>query len=168
MDTALLLVRLVVGLAMAAHGAQKLFGWFGGHGIAGTGGFFEGIGFRPGRTFALLAGLGETGGGLLIALGLGGALGPAVIVLVMLVAIVTVHLPKGFWAANGGYELNTLYICSAVLIAYAGNGAFSLDNALGLSLFTTASWKSILFGAAIVLALLNIFARRPAPQQTNQ
>ena len=108
MDAALLFVRLVVGLAMAAHGVQKLFGWLGGYGLAGTGGFFEGIGFRPGRIFAFFAGLGETGGGLLMVLGLGGALGPAVIVMVMLVAIFAVHISKGFFITNGGWELNAV------------------------------------------------------------
>ena len=98
MDIALLVVRAILGLGIAAHGAQKLFGWFGGYGLAGTGGFFEGIGFRPGRAFALLAGLGEFGGGLLTLLGLGGALGPALIVLVMLTAIFTVHVKNGFFA----------------------------------------------------------------------
>jgi putative oxidoreductase len=167
MDTAFLLVRLVIGLAIAAHGSQKLFGWFGGYGLAGTGGFFEQLGFRPGRTFALLAGLGETGGGLLTALGLGGALGPALIVLVMVVAIFSVHVPKGFWQTNGGYELNLAYIASAVAIAFAGNGAFSIDRVLGLTIFSTPQWAALLLAAAVVLALLNLLLRRPAPQQAN-
>jgi putative oxidoreductase len=84
MDVAFLIVRIVVGLGLAAHGAQKLFGWFGGHGVAGTGQFFEALGFRPGRLFALGAGLGEFGGGVLTFLGLWGALGPALIVTVLL------------------------------------------------------------------------------------
>jgi putative oxidoreductase len=167
MDTAFLLVRLVVGLAMAAHGAQKLFGWFGGYGVAGTGGFLEQLGFRPGRMFAVATGLAETGGGLLTALGLFGALGPALIVLIMIVAIVTVHLPKGFWVSNGGYELNATYIAGAVAIAYAGNGAYSLDRALGLSILTSTSSATILMGAAVAIALLNLIVRRPAPQQAN-
>jgi putative oxidoreductase len=167
MDTALLLVRLLVGFAIAAHGAQKLFGWFGGHGLAGTGGFFEGLGFRPGRVFALMAGLGEAGGGVLTVLGLGGALGPALIVTVMLVAIFTVHLRNGFWQTNGGYELNTLYIASAIAIAFAGGGAYTVDRALGVSIFESAQWATILMGVAVVLALLNLLARRPAPQEAH-
>src|SRR2546428_533738 len=83
---------------LAAHGAQKLFGWFGGYGLAGTGGFFAGLGFRPGVLFALAAGLGELGGGLLTAAGLFGPVGPALIILVMLVAILAVHWPHGFFA----------------------------------------------------------------------
>ncbi|MGD0968084.1 MAG: DoxX family protein [Candidatus Aquilonibacter sp.] len=167
MDAALLFVRLVVGLAMAAHGAQKLFGWFGGYGLAGTGGFFEGIGFRPGRVFAFFAGLGEFGGGLLMALGLGGALGPAVIVLVMLVAIFTVHISKGFFITNGGWELNAAYIASAVAVAYAGNGAYSLDRILGFDLLSSTQAATILMIAAVVLTGLNLLVRRPAPQQTS-
>src|SRR5919109_3686243 len=93
----LFVIRLVLGLAMAAHGAQKLFGWFGGHGLAGTGGFLEQqLGFRPGRLFALAAGLGEFGGGLLLALGFLGPVGPAIMIAVMIVAMRTVHVGHGF------------------------------------------------------------------------
>src|SRR5437899_3635421 len=97
MATALLIARLLLGGALFAHGAQKLFGWFGGYGIKGTGGWMESMGFRPGPVFAAAAGLGEAGGGLLTVLGLGGPIGPALIIMVMLVAIFTVHLPNGFW-----------------------------------------------------------------------
>jgi putative oxidoreductase len=160
---AFLIVRLILGLGMAAHGSQKLFGWFGGHGLAGTGGFFEGIGFRPGRPFALMAGLGETIGGLLTALGLGGALGPALIVLVMLVAIGSVHYNKGFFIMNGGWELNATYIAAAVAVAFAGSGTYSLDHALGLTFLTgpTQVWYAL--AATVVIAGLNLLARRPAP-----
>src|SRR5580658_4196149 len=127
MDIALLIVRLVVGLAIAAHGTQKLFGWFGGYGVAGTAGFFEGLGFRPGRLFVYGASLGEIGGGVLTALGLGGPIGPALVVMVMVVAIFSVHISKGFWAQNGGYELNTLYIAIALLLGFVGFGTYSLD-----------------------------------------
>ena len=82
----LLVIRLIFGLVMVAHGAQKLFGWFGGHGLAGTGGFFESLGFRPGRRFAFAAGLSEFIGGWLFALGFLGPVGPALILAVMLVA----------------------------------------------------------------------------------
>jgi putative oxidoreductase len=167
MDVALLFVRLVVGLGLAAHGVQKLFGWFGGHGIAGTGGFFENIGFRPGRVFAFFAGLGETGGGLLTALGLFGALGPATIVMIMLVAIFSVHLHKGFFITNGGWELNSAYIAGAVAIAYVGSGAYSIDSALGMTFLNSTQSASILMGAAIVLAVVNLLVRRPATQQSN-
>jgi putative oxidoreductase len=100
MNTGLLILRLVMGLAMAAHGSQKLFGWFGGGGITGTGAFLESIGFRPGSRFALMAGLSEFFGGFLLALGFMGPVGPALMVSVMLIAIVTVHLGHGFFASN--------------------------------------------------------------------
>ncbi len=166
MDAALLFVRLVVGLSLAAHGAQK-FGLLGGYGLAGTGGFLENLGFRPGRVFAFFAGLGEAGGGLLMALGLFGALGPATIVMVMLVAIFSVHLSKGFFITNGGWELNSAYIAGAVAVAYVGNGAYSLDNLLGLAFLDTPQWASIFMAAAIVLTVLNLLVRRPAPQQSS-
>src|SRR6188508_2225016 len=125
MDTGILIARLVVGLVMAAHGSQKLFGWFGGYGIAGTGGFFESLGFRPGRFFAMAAGASEVIGGLLVALGLLGPLGPAMIVAVMIVAIATVHWPHGLFAQNNGFELPLLNIAGAAAIALIGNGAYS-------------------------------------------
>src|SRR5881628_2018651 len=101
MDTALLIGRLFFGLGIAAHGAQKLFGWFGGYGLAGTGGFFEQLGFRPGRVFAALAGLAEWGGGILLAFGFFEPAGAALVLSVMIVAIVTVHLPNGVLTPNG-------------------------------------------------------------------
>ncbi|MGA7569990.1 MAG: DoxX family protein, partial [Candidatus Aquilonibacter sp.] len=110
---------------------------------------------------------GETGGGLLMVLGLGGALGPAVIVMVMLVAIFAVHISKGFFITNGGWELNAIYIASAVALAYAGYGAYSLDSVLGFTLLSSTQWATILMLAALVLAGLNMLARRPAPQQSN-
>ena len=108
MDVGVLLIRVVFGLVMAAHGAQKLFGWFGGYGLTGTGGFFENLGFRPGRVFAALASSAETAGGLLIALGLLGPVGPALMISVMIVAAGAVHWSYGLFAANGlgGQEFN--------------------------------------------------------------
>jgi putative oxidoreductase len=165
MDLAFAIIRLALGLAIAAHGAQKLFGWFGGYGLAGTGGFFENLGFRPGKLFAFAAGMGEFGGGLLTVLGLGGALGPAIIVMVMIVAILSVHLPKGFFITDGGWELNLMYILTSAAVAYGGNGAYTLDGALGLSVLNTPMQVSIAMAAALVLALLNMAVRRPVAQQ---
>ncbi|HXW76756.1 MAG TPA: DoxX family protein, partial [Candidatus Eremiobacteraceae bacterium] len=151
MEIALLIARLLVGLGLAAHGAQKLFGWFGGYGLKGTGGFFESLGFRPGPLFAAAAGLGEFGGGLLTALGLGGPIGPALIVMVMLVAIFTVHITKGFFVTNGGYELNLTIIAAALLIAFAGPGAWSFDTMLNIGAVWTDSLRWIAMGVAVVL-----------------
>src|SRR5438477_9035650 len=101
MDFGLLVARVVFGSLIAAHGAQKLFGWFGGYGLAGTGGFFEQLGFRPGRFFAAAAGLAELGGGVLLALGAFGPLGAALVLSVMIVAIAAVHWPNGIMGQNG-------------------------------------------------------------------
>ncbi|TAM73644.1 DoxX family protein [bacterium] len=160
MSALLLIARLIVGLGLATHGAQKLFGWFGGHGLKGTGGFFESLGFRPGTLFALAAGLGEFGGGLLTALGFLGALGPAVIIMVMLVAIFTVHLPNGFMAANNGWEMPGLYIAGALAFAVAGFGRLGVDRAIGFSALSTARAIEILIAAAVVLAVVNLALRR--------
>ena len=159
MDQGLLILRLVFGLSMAAHGAQKLFSWFGGYGLTGTGGFFEGIGFRPGKLFAFAAGLAEFAGGLLIALGL---LGPALVVAVMIVAAVTVHLKNGFFGSNG-IELTLLYAVAAVAIALTGPGRFSADALLGLHFSELI--VGIVLLAGVVGGVGNLALRRgPVPK----
>ena len=145
-DIGMLILRVFVGLQLASHGAQKLFGWFGGHGLEGTGGFFEGLGFKPGRHFALAAGAGELGGGLLLALGLLTPFAAAAIVAVMLTAIAVVHADKGFFATEGGFELPLLLAVSAVCITFVGPGAVSLDHAFGWNL---SGWMWGVIGAAL-------------------
>ncbi len=164
MDAALLIVRLIIGLGLAAHGAQKLFGWFGGYGIAGTGGWFESIGFKPGKLFAAAAGTGEFFGGLLVALGLLGALGPAAVLTIMLVAILTVHIKNGFFTTGNGWEMPAVYIAGAFALPFVGFGAYSLDRAFGLTLLTGDQTTWILYAAAVVAALLNLAIKKaPAP-----
>jgi putative oxidoreductase len=126
----LLIIRLVVGLTFAAHGTQKLFGWFGGHGLQGTGGFFESIGIRPGRTMAFMAGISELVAGLLLALGFLTPIAALLFVATMLVAMVKVHMPNGYWATSNGYEYNLLLIVVAVGIALIGAGSYSIDAIL--------------------------------------
>ncbi|MDI3258048.1 MAG: DoxX family protein [Kyrpidia sp.] len=123
-DVGLLLIRLVVGLTLAGHGAQKLFGWFGGHGLKGTGGWMESIGLPNGVVMAALAGLAELIGGLLFAAGFLTSLGAALIVIVMLVAMVKVHGKNGYWAPNG-IEYNLVLIVAAVAVALMGPGAYA-------------------------------------------
>jgi putative oxidoreductase len=164
MATGLLIVRLIVGLGLAAHGAQKLFGWFGGYGLKGTGGYFEGVlGYRPGIVFAAAAGLGEFGGGLLTALGLLNPIGPALVVMVMLVATLTVHIRNGFFTSNNGYELPLAYIAGALAIAFAGPGAYSVDDTIGFAAFADPGRTWIVLAIAVILALINTVIRRPAP-----
>jgi putative oxidoreductase len=162
MDIGLLVLRLAVGLTMAAHGGQKLFGWFGGYGIAGTGGFMESLGFRPGRVHATLAGIAEFGGGLLIALGLLTPVGAAMVIAVMVVAIGSVHLPKGFFVSDGGFEYNLMIIASSVALAFTGPGAYSLDAVQSLNL---AGWLPGLVTVLVGLVLGGgaLASRRPAP-----
>lgn len=156
----LLIARLFVGLAMAAHGSQKAFGWFGGYGLKGTGGFFETLGYKPGILFAGLAAYGEMAGGLLTALGLFGPIGPALIVLVMIVAVGTMHLQNGFFAAKNGFELNAFYVAAALALAFGGPGALSLDAVLDLDRYFSAPVDATVIGAAVVIGFINLTLRR--------
>jgi putative oxidoreductase len=162
---ALLIARLILGLGLAAHGAQKLFGWFGGPGPKGMAGFMAGMNLRPPMLFGLAAGLGEFGGGLLIALGFLGGIGPGLLVVVMLTAILTVHWGKGFFVAGNGWELPGTYIAGALAIDFAGFGVYSIDKVLGWSILGTDADRWIILGVAVVIALLNSsmrFLPRPA------
>jgi putative oxidoreductase len=126
----LLIIRLVIGLLFVGHGAQKLFGWFGGYGLKGTGGWFESIGMKPGVTMALFAGLAELIGGLLFAVGLLTPLAGIMIAGTMLMAIVKVHAPNGLWSTANGYEYNLTLIAVAIGIALIGPGQYALDALL--------------------------------------
>jgi putative oxidoreductase len=164
MTLGLLILRMVFGLTMAAHGAQKLFGWFGGGGIAGTAPFMEQLGFRPGRLHALLVGLAEAGGGLMLAVGLFTPLAAAVIISVMFVATMTVHLKNGFFLQNGGCEYTLALATGALALAFTGPGALSLDAAMGIA------WSGFAWGlAALALGLLGggaqLLTRSPSPTQ---
>lgn len=168
LSVGLLVARLVVGLVMAAHGAQKLFGWFGGYGLSGTGGYLEQLGFRPGRAFALAAALGEAGSGLLVALGLFGPVGPALMISVMIVATVTVHWQHGLFAMNNGIEVTLLYATAAATFALTGYGAYSLDTLLGLADAWTAGSRAVILGVGIVAGIANLAIRRRPELRTTQ
>ena len=163
MDTGLLLIRCVVGLLLVGHGTQKLFGWFGGYGLAGVGGWFHSIGHRPGRLMALAAGLSEAGGGLLLAVGLLTPLAAAAVIGVMLVAAST-HWPK-IWVAEGGLELPLVYAVVGAALAFTGPGAVSLDRAFGWDLAGTG-WG--LFAVALGgLAATATIARAAAVRRSD-
>jgi putative oxidoreductase len=149
MDLGLFLLHAVVGLFFVGHGAQKLFGALGGHGLEGTAGFFDSIGLKPGRLHATAAGLSEFGGGALLALGLLTPLGAALIVAPMAAAVATVHRGKGPWNADGGWELNVTYAVVAVALAGVGAGAWSLDAALDLNVSGTG-WALGALGAGLL------------------
>jgi putative oxidoreductase len=166
MELGILLIRVTVGLTLAAHGAQKLFGWFGGYGLTGTAGWLESVGFRPGRLHALMAGLVEVGGGLLLALGAATPLGAALVASVMIVAAVTAHVKNGFFITGGGYEYNLVLGVAAIAIAFTGAGAWSID---GLAGFETGggAWGVGAVAIAIAGSTLQLASRRlPASAAT--
>src|SRR3977135_3190384 len=132
MTLGLLVLRIIVGALFVGHGAQKLFGFFGGHGLDGTGAFFASLGLRPGRMVALAAGLGELTGGALFALGLLTPLAATLLIAVMVTAIATVHGRNGVWVTNGGFEYNLVLAAVAFAVASIGAGNWSLDHVLGL------------------------------------
>jgi putative oxidoreductase len=145
----LLILRLVVGLTLAGHGAQKLFGWWGGSGMKGWTGMVGKLRIRPALAWAWVAALAEFAGGLLVALGLLFPIGSLAIAGSMLVAIATVHLAKGFWVTKGGYEFNLLILASVIALALTGPGKYSLDQLFGIRLPEPAT---LLVGAVAVAA----------------
>ena len=131
-DISLLVLRLVLGVIFIAHGAQKLFGSFGGPGLKGTAGFFEQLDIKPPYLMAVLAGLAEFVGGILVAVGFLAPVAAVALIVTMAVAVLTVHLKNGFFAQNGGYEFNLALAGIALTVLLAGAGALSLDGALGI------------------------------------
>ena len=165
----LLILRLVVGLTVAAHGAQKLFGWWGGPGIGGWTQAVTRLRIRPAAPWAWVAALSEFGGGLLFTLGLLSPLGSLGIAGAMLVAIATVHWANGFWNGKRGYEFNLTLIAAVVAVALAGPGTYSLDQALGIHL---PEPLTLLVGTAALLigvgVALGMRAPAPAPETKPQ
>ena len=156
----LLLLRLVAGGTMFAHGAQKLFGWFGGGGLRGTAGFFGSLGFRAPLATALLAALAEAGG-LAFAAGLLTPLAALGIVVVMLTAIALVHWSKGFFSGAGGYEFNLVLLAVALSVAGTGPGRFSLDHAIGWDDNISGGWWMLgVAVAAVALTALSLTVLR--------
>ncbi|MBH0019411.1 DoxX family protein [Pseudoalteromonas sp. SWXJ133] len=127
---AALILRVPVGLILAAHGAQKLFAWFGGYGLEGTGQWMASIGLEPGYWLAMMAGSAEFFGGIALAIGL--LTRPAAVVagFTMLIAIFSVHISNGLFMANNGYEYALTLLVVTVVLAIQGAGSFSLDNVL--------------------------------------
>lgn len=162
MDIILLVARLYFGLGMAAHGAQKLFGWFGGYGLNATGEFMAKLGWRQSRFFGTAAALAETTSGTLVALGFLWPFGPALLIVMMLTATFTVHIKNGFFAGKNGVELPLLYAFGALVLMFTGPGEYSLDRFTGLDQFYSQRNDWIAVGVAVLIALANVVVRRPA------
>ncbi|MFJ1758104.1 DoxX family protein [Kitasatospora sp. NPDC088134] len=156
-DLGLLALRGAVGGVLFAHGTQKLFGWFGGGGLAGTAQGMEHMGFVPAERSALAAGLGEAGGGTLLALGLATPAAGAVVAGTMAGAI-SVHAPAGFFAQGGGYEYPALLGACGLALGVSGAGRYSLDAALGHRL--DRPWMGLLAFAASALGAAAVVTRR--------
>jgi putative oxidoreductase len=158
-----LATRTVLGGLFIGHGTQKLFGWFGGPGRAGTEGMMETIEMRPAKLHALVAGATETAGGVLLATGLATPLASAALTGVMTTAIRKVHLPNGPWAANGGWEYNAVIIGALTALTETGPGDLSLDHALGIER-TGPSWALAGLATGVGTAFLTMaLGRRGKP-----
>jgi putative oxidoreductase len=161
MTLGLLIVRIVAGLTMAAHGSQKLFGWFGGPGRDGTAGMMGRLGYREPAVMASLAGLAELAGGLGLAAGFLTPFACIAIVIVMLNATFTVHLRNGFWNTAGGYEYPLVMSAIAVGIAAMGPGDASADNALGfMGALSGDAWALVVVVAALVASTITMTVGR--------
>jgi putative oxidoreductase len=163
----LLILRLGIGLIIAAHGAQKLFGVWGGPGMAGWTQSVQRLRIRPAQPWAWVAALSEFGGGVLLGLGLLSPLGSLAIIGAMLVAIATVHLANGFWNGKRGYEFNLSLIVGAAAVAFTGPGTYSLDNALGIHLPEPVS---LIVGTIALVAGVSatLLSRSPRPDAQTQ
>ena len=167
MSYGLLLLRVVVGGTMFSHGAQKLFGWFGGYGLRGTAGFFESLGWRMPLAMAFLAGLAETSG-VAFALGLLTPLAALGIAVVMLNAIFVVHWRNGFFNGNGGIEFPLTLATVAVALAATGPGRFSIDRLIGWDDNISGVWWGVgVAAAALAISFLTVtvFRHREAMQE---
>ncbi|MBO0796611.1 MAG: DoxX family protein [Ktedonobacteraceae bacterium] len=161
----LLILRVVAGLTIAAHGAQKLFGWFGGSGFTQTVNMQERMNFKPPLLWALLVILGEFGGGLSLACGFLTPLGAAGIFGAMLMAMLKVHWKNGFFSSKGGFEFPLLLMGVAVGIGIAGPGDYALDTLLGIALPTPLLFI-ILAVVALLVDIVGLIISRPAPAAT--
>ncbi len=150
---------------MAAHGAQKALGWFEGPGPDGAAKIMHGLGFRPGETYSSLAAWNEIVSGELIALGLGGPIGPAMLISTMIVAQASVHWPNGFFAQKGGIELGVLYGAAALTFAATDYGSLSADALFGLRKpFSSPTLTALALAGAVAAAIVVLEQRRATPE----
>ena len=167
LDTGLLILRLVLGVVFIGHGAQKLFGLFGGGGLKGTTGWIGSMGMRPAWFWGFMASISEFGGGVLLLLGFLNPLGSLGVIAAMLMAIAKVHWTKGFWSAKGGYEFPLMNLAAALAIGFIGAGAFSVDGILGIALPEPVT---LIVGLVVVAlgVLTAILSEAPKPAQAAQ
>jgi putative oxidoreductase len=158
LDIALFIIRLFAGLILAAHGSQKLFGWFDGQGIEGTTGMTENLNLNPPRLWAWVNGLTEFLGGLGLALGLLTPLAAVAVLGAMLVAIFKVHWPK-FWNTDQGLEYPLVLAVIAFSIGLVGPGIYSLDNAVGLPLETPMIYTVLLVITVLAVSFVLLQSR---------
>jgi putative oxidoreductase len=171
LDMAITIMRILIGALMFGHGAQKLFGWFGGPGMAGATGMMNHLGFRPAPFWAWMLALLEVLGGLSLVFGFLTPIGAAALLADMIVAAVKVHAPKGIWNMGGGVEYNLVLIAALLVIGLAGPTLYSVDRYVNV-----VSWTpTTLFFAALAASLFGIFVAfltttQPAasPRQTTQ
>jgi putative oxidoreductase len=163
-NLALLVLRAIMGSLMLGHGAQKLFGWWGGYGLEGTSGWLESMGLRPGKAWAVLAGGSEFGGGVLSLLGLASPLGPLGVIGAMAMATRKAHWGNPIWVTEGGPELPVTNISIATALMLAGPGKYSLDRALGIRL---PRWVALL-GLAVIAITVYFGAQMEPPAQEEE
>ena len=169
-DLALLAARLTLGGTIAAHGAQKLFGAFGGPGPDAAAKMMHSLGLRPGERYATAASAAEMTSGALISAGALGPVGPAILTSIMLMAIETVHRPKGYFNSNGGFEMNAMYLTIALLLANVGYGSLSLDGLTGLGnkIRPMHGWLALAGAVAGTIAMLSQRETGEGPPQTSR
>lgn len=160
-NLAALVLRAVLGLLLAGHGSQKLFGWFDGPGPEGTSGFMEMLGLRPGHPWAYLAGLSELGGGVLTVLGFLNPLGPLGVISSMTMATTKAHWGRPIWVTEGGPELPVTNIAIAAALMLNGPGRYSLDRALGIRL---PRWLAPLGLIGVLLTVFYAGLGAPEPE----
>ena len=164
-DLGVLAVRLTTGGLLAGHGAQKLFGSFGGPGLEGTSGWLESMGFRPGNQWALMAGASEFGGGALTAVGLFHPLGPISTIGAMVMAARVGHAGKPIWVTEGGAELPVTNIAVAFALSLVGPGRYSLDHMLKLRVPDTLA---IVAAGVVAAGILAGEATQTATEQVDE
>ena len=166
MEIGLLVLRLVVGLTVAGHGARMLLGWFGGQGLSATGDTFHTLGYRPGKVFAAVAGSTEAGGGLLLAIGLLTPLAGAALVGTLLSAALSVHLRNGFWVEEQGFEYPFALMGVGTAVAFTGAGAYSLDHGLAWKLHG-GGWGVFAVASGLLGGLVTELYRRHTLTRTS-